>query len=155
MNLTEIAIVLDRQEDIPHLQGCRDYLDHFGLRYEIHVGSALRDPVGLTEYLGKSGERGIKLFIAAAGMAGHLAAFVASRTSQPVIGVPLPTSHLNGVDALYAMAQMQEGVPVATMAVGEAGAKNAAILAAQILSLSDNRLKERVRYFKQNGCSFS
>lgn len=154
MNLTEIVIILDQQEDLPHIQGCKDYLDHFGLRCEVHIGSAMRDPAGLTEYLSKSHERGIRIFIAAAGMAGHLAAFVASKTTMPVIGVPLPTSHLNGIDALYAMAQMQEGVPVATMAVGEAGAKNAAVLAAQILALTDNRLKERLRYFKQNGCRF-
>ncbi len=154
MNLTEIAIIADSQEDLAHIEGCKQFLDHFGLRYEVHVFSALRDPESLVEFLDKSPERGIRVFIAAAGMAGHLAGFIAARTSLPVIGVPLATSHLSGVDALYSMSQMPEGVPVATMAIGAPGARNAAVLAAQILALSDNRLRDRVRYFKQNGCRF-
>lgn len=155
MHLTEVAIIIDHANDMEHIRPCKEYLDHFGIRYDVQVLSAMRDPDALDEYVDKGPERGIKLFIVAAGMGAQSAGVIASKTYVPVIGVPLSTTDVNGVDALYAMVQMTEGVPVATVSIGIHGLKNAAVLAAEILSLSDARLKERLRFFKQNGCKFA
>jgi len=154
MNLTEVIIVIDRQEDIEFVRPCREYLDHFGIRHEVQVLS-LRDSDGLSEFVSKCPERGIKLFIAAAGNGAQSASLIAAKTLLPVIAIPLANSPLLGNDALYMMTQTPEGLPLAAVSIGAPGARNAAILAAQILALSDNRLKERLRFFKQNGCRFS
>jgi phosphoribosylaminoimidazole carboxylase PurE protein len=154
MNITEIAIVLDNQNDLEQIKSCKDYLERFGLRYEVTSISALCDPNSLHEFVKKATLNGIKLFITAAEINSGLATAVASHTFVPVINIALPSPPLHNLDALFALSQTPEGLPVATMGFGNAGAKNAAVLAAQILSMSDVHLRERVRFFKQNACRF-
>jgi 5-(carboxyamino)imidazole ribonucleotide mutase len=124
------------------MEKCTARLEDLGIDYEIEVRSAHRNPEGVAEYVASAPERGIKVFICAAGMAAHLAGAVAARTNLPVIGIPISAGPLNGFDALLATVQMPTGVPVATVAVN--GAANAAVLAAQILALSDAELAERL-----------
>jgi 5-(carboxyamino)imidazole ribonucleotide mutase len=119
-------------------------LKEFGVPFEMRVSSAHRSPKRTSELASGAAGRGVKVIIAAAGMAAHLAGVIAAETALPVIGVPIGGGALNGMDALYAMVQMPGGIPVATMAIGKAGAKNAAILAVQMLSLSDATLSEKL-----------
>ncbi len=154
MNLTEIAIVLENAQDSEQIKGCREYLDRFGLRYEVTIVEHLSNPDELVDFVKKGTDRGIKLFIAASSATSGLAAAIASRTYLPVIAVPLAGSGTQGLENLYAMSQLPAGTPVATMGIGERGAKNAAILSAQILSFSDHHLRDRLLFFKQNGCHF-
>lgn len=128
------------------------YLDYFGITHELKISSAHRQPEETAEYVKGLAARGVKVAIAAAGMAAHLPGVVASMTHLPVIGVPLGGSELNGVDALYAIVQMPAGVPVATVAIGSAGARNAAVLAAQIIALGDAAVREKLLIFKANKC---
>jgi 5-(carboxyamino)imidazole ribonucleotide mutase len=127
---------------MPVLERCTQRLEEFGIEYEIEVRSAHRDPQGVSEYAGTARERGLKVVICAAGMAAHLAGAVAARTSLPVIGIPVAAGSLGGLDSLLSTVQMPSGVPVATVAVN--GAANAAVLAAQILALSDPDLAEKL-----------
>lgn len=154
MNITEIVIVMENAQDAEHIKGCREYLDRFGLRNEITTIEYLTNPDELRDFVRKATDRGVKIFIAVSGSASGLASAIASHTHVPVIGVPLLSSGTQGLDALYSITQLPEGVPVAAMGFGVRGAKNAAILAAQILSFTDNHLKERLLLFKQNGCRF-
>jgi len=124
------------------MEKCTARLEDLGIEYEIAVRSAHRNPEDVAEYVTSAPERGIKVFICAAGMAAHLAGAVAARTNLPVIGIPIAAGTLGGFDALRATVQMPSGVPVATVAVN--GAANAAVLAAQILALSDTELAERL-----------
>jgi phosphoribosylamine--glycine ligase len=143
-----IGIVMGSDSDLPVMQGCADFLKKMEIPYEITVASAHRSPARAMEYAGSAKERGLKIIIAAAGMAAHLAGVLAAHTTLPVIGVPVDSSSLNGLDALLSTVQMPPGVPVATMGIGKAGAKNAAILAAQILALTDDKLAGRLVAFK-------
>src|ERR1700687_431349 len=118
-------------------------LHELEIDHELKVCSAHRDPAGVMEWASSARERGLRVVIAAAGGAAHLPGVVAAWTDLPVIGVPVPTQHLGGVDSLYSIVQMPAGIPVATVAIGEAGAKNAAWLAARILGLSDSEVEER------------
>ncbi|MDQ4043720.1 MAG: 5-(carboxyamino)imidazole ribonucleotide mutase [Actinomycetota bacterium] len=127
---------------MPVLERCTQRLEELGIEYEIEVRSAHRDPQGVSEYAGTARERGLKVVICAAGMAAHLAGAVAARTSLPVIGIPVAAGSLGGLDSLLSTVQMPSGVPVATVAVN--GAANAAVLAAQILALSDTDLAEKL-----------
>jgi 5-(carboxyamino)imidazole ribonucleotide mutase len=127
---------------MPVLERCTQRLEELGIEYEIEVRSAHRDPQGVSEYAGTARERGLKVVICAAGMAAHLAGAVAARTSLPVIGIPVAAGSLGGLDSLLSTVQMPSGVPVATVAVN--GAANAAVLAAQILALSDPDLAEKL-----------
>ena len=154
MNVTEITIILDNQNDLEQIKSCKDYLDRFGLRYEVTAKSALCDPMGLQELVKKVTVSGIKLFITAGELSSGLATAVASHTHLPVINIPLQTPPSQNGHALYALSQTPEGIPVATMGFGNAGARNAAILAAQILSMPDVHFRERLRLFKQNACRF-
>ena len=137
-----IGILVGSKSDMPVLERCTQRLEELGIEYEIEVRSAHRDPQGVSEYAGTARERGIKVVICAAGMAAHLAGAVAARTSLPVIGVPVAAGSLGGLDSLLSTVQMPSGVPVATVAVN--GAANAAVLAAQILALSDPDLVEKL-----------
>src|SRR5256885_583902 len=119
------------------MESCVKVLDDLGLTHEVKVCSAHRNPRGVMEWATSARERGIKVVIAAAGGAAHLPGVVAAWTDLPVIGVPVPTQHLGGVDSLYSIVQMPAGVPVATVAIGEAGAKNAALRAARIIGPQD------------------
>jgi phosphoribosylaminoimidazole carboxylase PurE protein len=141
-----VGILVGSQNDMPVLEKCTQWLEDLGIEYEIEVRSAHRDPEGVSEYAGTARERGLGVVICAAGMAAHLAGAVAARTNLPVIGIPVAAGPLNGFDALLSTVQMPTGVPVATVAVNGAG--NAAILAAQILALSDDELTKRLEESK-------
>ena len=144
----KVLILTGSKNDIVEFKPTAELLDQFQIPYQMRVSSAHRNP-DRTRRLAKQAEkRGIKVIIAAAGMAAHLAGVVASLTPLPVIGVPLGNSYFKGTDSFLATLQMPAGTPVATVAVGSQGAKNAAILAAQILALSDEKLKKRLRHFK-------
>ena len=120
-------------------------LNEFGAAYEMIVSSAHRSPVRTAKYVADAEKKGAQVFICAAGMAAHLAGAVAANTTKPVLGVPLGGSALSGVDALYSTVQMPAGIPVATLAIGKAGAKNAAYLAVQILALNDEVLSSKLK----------
>jgi 5-(carboxyamino)imidazole ribonucleotide mutase len=137
-----VGILVGSKSDMPILEKCTTRLEELGVEYDLNVMSAHRDPNGVSEYAATARERGLKVIICAAGMAAHLAGAVAARTSLPVIGIPVATGALGGFDSLLSTVQMPSGVPVATVAVN--GAVNAAVLAAQILALSDPELAVRL-----------
>ena len=137
-----VGILVGSKSDLPIMEKCTKRLDDLGIDHELEVLSAHRNPEGVGEYVASAPGRGIRVFICAAGMAAHLAGAVAARTNLPVIGIPVASGTLGGFDALLATVQMPSGVPVATVAVN--GAANAAVLAAQILALSDPALAERL-----------
>jgi len=145
-----VAIVMGSDSDMAVMQSCIDTLGDFGIEPVVRIISAHRTPEVADEFTQNAAKDGIKVIIAAAGMAAHLAGALASRTILPVIGVPLiSSSGLEGVDAFLSTVQMPPGVPVATVAIGKAGAKNAAVLAVQILALSDKELAEKLAEFKK------
>ncbi len=137
-----VGILVGGKPDLPIMEKCTSRLEEFGIEHDIEVMSTHRNPEGVSEYAGTARERGLKVIICAADMAAHLAGAVAARTSLPVIGIPIAAGSLGGFDALLATVQMPSGVPVATVAVN--GAANAAVLAAQILALSDSELAEHL-----------
>jgi 5-(carboxyamino)imidazole ribonucleotide mutase len=141
---TSIGIIMGSQSDWPTLKAAADMLDALGLSYESRIVSAHRTPDRMADYAKTATERGLKVIIAGAGGAAHLPGMVASMTTLPVLGVPVQSRALKGLDSLLSIAQMPGGVPVATFAIGEAGAKNAALHAAAILALSDAGLKKRL-----------
>jgi len=148
---TAIAIVMGSDSDWDVMQNCVQQLREFGIEPAVRIISAHRTPQIAAEFAQNAAQNGIKVIIAAAGRAAHLAGALAARTSLPVIGVPLESgSGLEGIDALLSTIQMPAGVPVATMAVGKAGARNAAILAVQILALSDKVLADKLTEFKKS-----
>jgi phosphoribosylaminoimidazole carboxylase PurE protein len=144
-----VGILLASDSDWEVMAAAAARLDAFQVPYEIIVTSAHRSPERTTAYASSARERGLRVLIVGAGLAAHLAGVVAAHTTLPVIGVPLEVGSLGGLDALLATVQMPPGVPVATVAVGKAGAENAAVLAAQILALDDEQLAQRVAQFKQ------
>ena len=137
-----VGILVGSKSDMPVLERCTQRLEELGIEYEIEVRSAHRDPQGVSEYAGTARERGLKVVVCAAGMAAHLAGAVAARTILPVIGIPVAAGSLGGLGSLLSTVQMPSGVPVATVAVN--GAANAAVLAAQILALSDPDIAEKL-----------
>lgn len=137
-----VGILVGSKSDLPVMEKCTNRFEDLGIDYELEVRSAHRNPEAVAEYVTSAPERGIKVFICAAGMAAHLAGAVAARTNLPVIGIPIAAGTLGGFDALLATVQMPSGVPVATVAVN--GSANAAVLAAQILALSDSELAQRL-----------
>lgn len=143
-----VGVILGSKSDLPLMEACTAQLEAFGIEHEVTVCSAHRDPKGVMEWATGARERGLKVVIAAAGGAAHLPGVVAAWTDLPVIGVPVPTEHLGGQDSLYSIVQMPAGIPVATVAIGAAGAKNAAWLAARILGLGDSDLADRHRQLR-------
>ncbi len=143
-----VGILMGSDSDLPVMQEAAAMLQEFGIEYEISIASAHRTPKKVMEYSQTAEKRGIKVIIAGAGWAAHLAGVIASHTTLPVIGVPIESSPLKGLDALLATAQMPGGVPVATMSLGKAGAKNAGIFAAQIIATSDIKIANRIKVFK-------
>jgi 5-(carboxyamino)imidazole ribonucleotide mutase len=139
-----VAVICGSRSDLPALKGCFDVLDEYAIGWEASVISAHRQPEALGRYVRDAEGRGVRIFIGAAGMAAHLPGVLASMTARPVIGVPLDGGALGGADALYSVVQMPPGVPVASVAIGSAGAKNAAHLAARILALADPALATQV-----------
>ena len=147
---TPVAVVMGSDSDIEVMQSCVKQLGDFGIEPVVRIISAHRTPEIAGEFAQTAVENGIKVIIAGAGMAAHLAGALAAKTTLPVIGVPLiSSSGLEGIDALLSTLQMPPGVPVATTAIGKAGAKNAAILAVQILALADSNLREKLAEFKK------
>ena len=144
-----VGIIMGSDSDLPVMQEVFEVLTNFGIPAEMTVASAHRSPQRVSEYARSARQRGLKVLIAGAGGAAHLAGVLAAETTLPVIGVPIASSPLKGWDALLSTVQMPAGVPVATVAVGKAGARNAAILAAQILAVADRKLQERLEQYKE------
>ena len=145
-----VAVIMGSDSDLPIMQSCIDQLKDFGIDPTVRIISAHRTPDIAAEFADSAAENGIKVIIAAAGMAAHLAGALAARTNLPVIGVPLAASQSPaGLDALLSTVQMPPGVPVATMAIGKAGAKNAAVFTIQILALADKDMAEKLQKFKE------
>ena len=145
----QVLIVMGSDSDLPVMEEAAKVLAQFGIAYEMRISSAHRSPQRTASLAAEAAGRGIRVIIAGAGMAAHLAGVVAAETVLPVIGVPMPGGALGGVDALYSTVQMPGGIPVATMAIGKAGAKNAGIFAAQILALGDLRLTTELRGYRE------
>ena len=144
-----VAILMGSDSDLPTMSETGKMLDRFGIAYATRITSAHRSPRKTHELVATLEAEGVQLFVVGAGLAAHLAGVVASITARPVIGVPMGTGSLQGVDALYSTVQMPGGVPVATMAIGKQGARNAGVLAAQILALQDEGLRDRLVAFKE------
>ena len=140
----EVGIIMGSQSDWPTLKPAAEVLDELGVAHEVKIVSAHRTPDRLWDYGKTAVDRGLKVIIAGAGGAAHLPGMMASKTRLPVIGVPVETRALKGVDSLYSILQMPRGYPVATMAIGAAGAKNAGLMAAGILALGDAALADRL-----------
>jgi 5-(carboxyamino)imidazole ribonucleotide mutase len=145
-----VSIVMGSDSDLEIMRECAKALDGFGIAYDMDITSAHRSPARTNEYARNAAGRGIKVIVAGAGGAAHLAGVIAAETTLPVIGVPIPSSSLQGLDSLLATVQMPAGIPVATVAIGKAGATNAGILAAQMLALSDEQLAQKLRQHKEN-----
>lgn len=144
----KVLLVMGSDSDLPVMQEAADILSKFSIAHEMRISSAHRSPVRTLALASEAAGRGVKIIIAGAGMAAHLAGVVAAKTTLPVIGVPMPGGALNGVDALYSTVQMPAGIPVATMAIGKAGAKNAGLFAVQILALSDAELSRALHEYR-------
>jgi len=145
---TLVGVVMGSASDFPVLEEALKVLDSFSIAYEVTVSSAHRSPVRTSEYARTAVSRGLEVIIVGAGSAGHLAGVIASETLLPVIGIPIDSSPLKGIDALLSTVQMPAGVPVATMAIGNAGARNAAVFAAQILSLKHAEVRKKLISFR-------
>jgi phosphoribosylaminoimidazole carboxylase PurE protein len=144
-----VSIVMGSDSDLDVMSEAAKTLDEFGIVYEIDVTSAHRSPDRTADYAHKAAGRGIRVIIAGAGGAAHLAGVIAAHTTLPVIGVPIPSTSLNGLDSLLAIVQMPAGIPVATVAIGKPGAINAGILAAQILALSSATVAKKLDAHKE------
>jgi 5-(carboxyamino)imidazole ribonucleotide mutase len=144
-----VAIVMGSDSDLEIMREAGKALDEFGIPYEMDVTSAHRSPARTSDFARKAAERGIRVIIAGAGGAAHLAGVIAAETTLPVIGVPIPSTALGGLDSLLATVQMPAGIPVATVAVGKPGATNAGILAAQMLALGDAELARKLHAHKE------
>ena len=143
-----VGIIMGSDSDIPAMHACMDQLDDFGVAYEVKVASAHRKPQVVHEWAQSAEKRGVRVIVAAAGKAAHLGGVVAAYTPLPVIAVPMKTSDLGGLDSLLSMVQMPSGVPVATVAIN--GAKNAAILAVQMLGTGDEVMRQKIAQFKKD-----
>lgn len=144
--MKKVAVIMGSDSDLPVVKGCMDKLRSFGIPFEAHVMSAHRTPEAAARFSSEAAENGFGVIIAAAGKAAHLAGVLAAHTTLPVIGIPIRASVLDGLDALLATVQMPSGIPVATVAID--GAANAAILAAQMLALSDAALADKLAAMK-------
>lgn len=144
-----VAVVMGSRSDLQEMEGCIEILEEFGVGYEVKVLSAHRSPKEVASFAKDAIKRGLEVIIAGAGGAAHLAGAIASYTTLPVIGVPIRTSAFRGIDSYLSTLQMPFGVPVATMAIGKAGAKNAAILALEILGISDQRIQKKLKSHKK------
>ncbi len=145
-----VAVIMGSKSDWDTMRLASDTLAQLGIPSESRVLSAHRAPDALFEYVSKAESRGLRVFIAGAGGAAHLPGVIAAKTSLPVLGVPIQSKSLQGLDSLLSIVQMPKGVPVGTLAIGEAGATNAALLAAAILALSDSKIKQRLNEYREN-----
>lgn len=149
MDSPKVLIIMGSDSDLKVMEEGAKVLNEFGVLFEIRISSAHRSPERTATLAAEAAGRGVRVIIAGAGMAAHLAGVIAAETSLPVIGVPIGGGALNGLDALYSTVQMPGGIPVATMAIGPAGAKNAGIFAVQILALSDKTLTQKLRAYRE------
>ncbi len=149
-NKVLIGVVMGSASDADIMKGCVDLLKELGIPHEVKILSAHRTPEQTREYAATAAERGIEVIIAGAGWAAHLAGAIAAQTILPVIGIPIDSSPLNGMDALLSTVQMPSGIPVATVALGKGGAKNAAVLAAQILGLKHPSIADEVGRYRES-----
>ncbi|EBD1779170.1 5-(carboxyamino)imidazole ribonucleotide mutase [Campylobacter jejuni] len=140
-----VSILMGSKSDYETMKEAAKTLESFGVKYELIISSAHRSPKRTKEYIANAEEKGAKIFIAAAGMAAHLAGAVAAYTTKPVLGVPMPGSNLASMDSLFSTVQMPSGIPVGTLAIGKAGATNAAYLAMQILAIYDVDLAQKLK----------
>lgn len=145
----KVAILMGSDSDMPAMGEAAKVLDNSGIPYELKILSAHRSPDDVAKFTKAARGRGFQVIIAGAGGAAHLAGVIASHTTLPVIGVPMETKELKGIDSLFSTVQMPSGIPVATVTIGKTGAKNAGILALQILSLNDKRLEKRLAILKK------
>lgn len=145
----KVGIIMGSTSDWPTMKNAADMLDYFGIAYETKVISAHRTPHLLAQYATDAASLGLKVIIAGAGGAAHLPGMTAAFTSLPVLGVPVQSKALNGIDSLYSIVQMPKGVAVGTLAIGDAGAANAGLLAAQILATADDALLKKIDAFRQ------
>lgn len=150
MKKKEVAVIMGSRSDMPVMQKGIDTLKEFGIGHGIKILSAHRTPAQTIKFAKESRNKGYKVIIAAAGGAAHLAGVVAAHTTLPVIGVPIETKALGGVDSLFSTVQMPSGIPVGCMAIGKAGAKNASLFAIEILSITDKRLQIKLANHKKN-----
>lgn len=144
-----VAIIMGSDSDFPIMEEAANMLKQFGVAHEVLVSSAHRSPGRTRAYVKKAEKKGVKVLIAGAGAAAHLAGMLAAESHLPIIGVPINSSPLNGLDALLSTAQMPGGVPVASMGIGKSGARNAGLLAVQILALEDKKLLSRLIQYKK------
>ncbi len=149
MSNLKVGVVMGSQSDWPVMKAAVEQLEAFGVEHEAQVVSAHRTPDLLFEYAQGARERGLACIIAGAGGAAHLPGMLASKTTLPVLGVPVPSKHLKGIDSLYSIVQMPKGIPVATFAIGEAGAANAGLFAIALLAVQDAALAEKLDAFRQ------
>src|SRR5271155_4654104 len=149
MSKPQVSIAMGSDSDLDIMREAAKALEDFGIAYEIDVTSAHRSPERTADYARKAAGRGVRVIIAGAGGAAHLAGVIAAHTTLPVIGVPIPSTPLNGMDSLLATVQMPAGIPVATVAIGKAGATNAGILAAQMIALSDASVAKKLVAHKE------
>ncbi|MFC1819509.1 5-(carboxyamino)imidazole ribonucleotide mutase [Thermodesulfobacteriota bacterium] len=145
-----VGVAMGSTSDTDIMKGCTELLEQLHIPYEVRITSAHRTPDQTKEFAEKAAERGIEVIIAGAGLAAHLAGVIAAHTLLPVIGIPIDSSPLKGMDALLSTVQMPPGIPVATVAIGKGGAKNAAILAAQILALKHPEIAERLAAYRED-----
>jgi 5-(carboxyamino)imidazole ribonucleotide mutase len=150
MNTYEVGLIMGSQSDWPTMKETADILEMLKINFETKIISAHRTPDRLFKYSSSALDRGLKVIVAGAGGAAHLPGMIASKTIIPVIGVPVQTSSLSGIDSLYSIVQMPRGYPVATMAIGAAGAANAALLAASILAIENKIIREALSDWKKN-----
>jgi len=150
MSYPLVGIVMGSDSDWPIMKACAETLKQFGVPYEAKVLSAHRTPDAALDYASGAADRGMKVLIGAAGGAAHLAGVLAAKSELPVLAVPMPSKHLQGLDSLLAMVQMPGGIPVATFAIGEAGATNAALFAVSMLALSDRKMAKKLSDFRVN-----
>jgi 5-(carboxyamino)imidazole ribonucleotide mutase len=146
-----VAILMGSDSDLATLKGTIEVLKKFEIAFEVKIASAHRTPHLTQKYIQDAEERGCAIFIAAAGLAAHLAGTVAAHTIKPVIGIPMDAGSLNGLDSLLSTVQMPSGIPVATMAIGNPGAKNAAYLAAEMLAITDMNLAKKLKAERESG----
>jgi len=146
---TQVLIIMGSDSDLPVMEGAEEMLKRLQISYEITIASAHRTPERAIRLASEAEKKGFEVIIAGAGMAAHLAGVLAAHTIIPVIGVPIASSSLNGMDSLFSTVQMPPGIPVATMAIGKAGAKNAAILSAQIIGRKDPGVAKRLKAYRK------
>ncbi len=147
--MVRVGVIMGSRSDLPTMENAIEMLKKFGIEYEVKIVSAHRTPELMFEYAKSAKERGIKVIIAGAGGAAHLPGMVSSLTSLPVIGVPVQSKALSGLDSLLSIVQMPGGIPVGTVAIGNSGAKNAGILASEIIALMDEEVAEKIEKFRK------